>query len=481
MSMKKIFRIVTTSLVCTAIFGFIGCSDMLSKLDGMHWGTTYTVRHLLQDLNRDKNGVEEGRYTEDTYERETLPNTVPNTLTEAKAKTIPGFTPRAFEQVIVDGDGNTTIDIYYDRKEVTLTFKANGGYFITENQSKEPTKTLTQFYGTEASLPKPRYDKGSSDIEVSFYDFVPVQDDLNTSPLNPKDSDSRINFSVPATDGTYQALWDVRASIDKFVGSSIQIPSGKLNVTGEATSGNLKALVSQVKANNTKQIELNLKDLKPESDSLVFGGGSEDSQFADNPALTKVELPATGKIELGNNAFKQCTNLTSITIGSNVTEVSGSAFWGCHKLEFDVDPNHPTLIAVQDKKALLREEGDKAYTLVSYPSATGTIDLGKLGYTITTIGTFALAGLHHETITLRIPPSVKKIESWGTSQSDYGKLLTIIMEGTTPPELPGEEQTFSTLGVEVEIYVPDDNLEDYKKGWVNYEGNISPMSAYKPE
>ena len=55
------------------------------------------------------------------------------------------------------------------------------------------------------------------------------------------------------------------------------------------------------------------------------------------------------------------------------------------------------------------------------------------------------------------------------------------MEGTEPPELPGEEQTFSTLGVEVEIYVPDDNLEDYKKGWVNYEGNISPMSAYKPE
>lgn len=481
MSMKKIFRIVTTSLVCTAIFGFIGCSDMLSKLDGMHWGTTYTVRHLLQDLNRDKNGVEEGRYTEDTYERETLPNTVPNTLTEAKAKTIPGFTPRDFEQVIVDGDGSTTIDIYYDRKKVTLTFQANGGYFITENQSKESTKTLTQFYGTEASLRKPRYDKGSSDIEVSFYDFVPVQDNLNTSPLNPKASEDYINFSVPATDGTYQALWDVRASIDKFVGSSIQIPSGKLNVTGRATSGNLKALAGQIKADDTKQIELNLKDLQPESDSLVFEGGNVNSQFADNPALTKVELPATGKIELGTNAFKGCTNLTSITIGSNVTEVSGSAFWGCHKLEFNVEPNHPNLIAVQDKKALLREEDDETYTLVSYPSATGTIDLGKLGYPITTIGTFALAGLHQETITLRIPPSVKKIESWGASQSDRGKLLTIIMDGTEPPELPGEEQTFSTLGEKVEIYVPDASLKDYKKGWVNYKDNISPMSDYKPE
>ena len=173
--------------------------------------------------------------------------------------------------------------------------------------------------------------------------------------------------------------------------------------------------------------------------------------------------------------------MTSITIGSNVTEVSGSAFWGCHKLEFNVEPNHPNLIAVQDKKALLREEDDETYTLVSYPSATGTIDLGKLGYPITTIGTFALAGLHQETITLRIPPSVKKIESWGASQSDRGKLLTIIMDGTEPPELPGEEQTFSTLGEKVEIYVPDASLKDYKKGWVNYKDNISPMSDYKPE
>ena len=55
------------------------------------------------------------------------------------------------------------------------------------------------------------------------------------------------------------------------------------------------------------------------------------------------------------------------------------------------------------------------------------------------------------------------------------------MDGTEPPELPGEEQTFSTLGEKVEIYVPDASLKDYKKGWVNYKDNISPMSAYKPE
>ena len=55
------------------------------------------------------------------------------------------------------------------------------------------------------------------------------------------------------------------------------------------------------------------------------------------------------------------------------------------------------------------------------------------------------------------------------------------MDGTEPPELPGEEQTFSTLGEKVEIYVPDASLKYYKNEGGNYVGNLSPMSAYKPE
>ena len=490
---KSPYKLITTSLVCTAIFGFIGCSDMLSKLDNIHWGATYTVRHLLQNLNRDGTAVAEGQYTEDLYERETLVNTVPNTPSEAKAKEIPGFTAKHFEQVIVNGDGSTTINIKYNRNEVELTFDANGGYFVNTEGNEVPQKTIKRIYGTTVSLPKPKLDSDES-IKVSLYNLVPVSGSTN---LNVSSDDMFIKFPVPPTSGTYRALWDFSTSVDNFSNALEKMPisGGKVTLKGEdVTKNDFSSIASSIKTlakDTDKKIELDLRQLQiGENEEIIIE--FYEATIRDNLALTKVELPVTGKISLGENALKMCSNLEYISIGKNVEIADTNPFWGCHKLEFHVASDH--LVASKDKKALLRkpQNGEEGYTLVSYPSATGVVDLGKLGdrYTITTIGKEALGYIPKGKTTIIIPESVKVIREDAVMQyPDNDNELTIIMEGSQPPELPSNDPGpegahaafYSKPRIHIHIYVPDDSEDIYKSEWSNYADNIQPMSKYKPQ
>lgn len=487
---KPLFKLIATSLVCTAVFGFIGCSDMLSKFDSIQWGATYTVRHLLQDLNRDGNDVAAGRYTEDTYERETLVNTVPNTPSEAKAKEIPGFTAQPFEQVIVNGDGSTTIDIKYNRNEVTLTFNPNGGYFVVEDgntskQSEEPIE-ITQFYGTtEYNFTNPKITT-TNDLQIEFYKWVPVDTE---EPLRITGEGSTYkDFQFPSTSGTYRALWDVTADI-KNISETTQIPSGKLKLTGAVSPEDIKNLKNAL---GKSEVELDLEDLTiSEGSNLTIGliNGHNDGHDYNlkELLLTKVALPTKGTVFLGPGAFFKCPSLESITIGSNVKVSHGGTFWGSTQLTFNVSQDHPELVTTRDKKALLRKIPDEAgkYSLVSYPSASGNVNLGKLGFTITRIEEEALALLPDGNTTIIIPDTVKEIGPYAEYQEDQGAQgahLTIIMEGTKPAELPGENNPLacSTFGAKVHIHVPDDSVEIYKNapGWQNYADDIYPMSAY---
>ena len=486
---KTFFKLATTSLVSTAIFGFIGCSDMLSKFDSMKWATTYTVRHLFQELNRDGNDVAEGRYTEDTYEQEILTNTVPNTPSEAKAKEIPGFTAKPFEQVIVNGDGSTTIDIYYDRNPVTLTFDPNGGYFVdskTSQRSKEPIE-ITQVYGTTVSFRNPKFEGSNNSLSIDFYNWVPV----DTATTLKTTGGDFISFPIPSTSGTYRALWDFSTSVGNLSGALDTMPDsgGKVTLMGEdVKKADFSSIASSIKglANNPdKKIELDLRQLQiDENEEIIIE--FYDATIRDNLALTKVELPVTGKISLGENALKMCSNLEYISIGKNVEIADTNPFWGCYKLEFDVASNHPTLLASKDKKALLRkpQDDEEGFTLVSYPSATGVVDLGKLGYLITTIGKEALGYIPDDETTIIFPESIKTIHPLAVNQENGVKKTTIIMEGSEPPVLPPDETGPSngnaTFYSETCIHVPDDSVEIYKNapGWKNYADDIYPMSEY---
>ncbi len=56
-----------------------------------------------------------------------------------------------------------------------------------------------------------------------------------------------------------------------------------------------------------------------------------DNAFRDRIDLTSVTIPDS-VTEIGESAFISCSSLTSVTIGESVSEIGGHAFWGCSSL-----------------------------------------------------------------------------------------------------------------------------------------------------
>ena len=74
---------------------------------------TYTVNHYLQN-------VDDNEYTIVTEDIEIV-NGLTGEDTEAEANSYAGFNAKAFEQVKINGDNSTVVNIYYDRIIYNLT------------------------------------------------------------------------------------------------------------------------------------------------------------------------------------------------------------------------------------------------------------------------------------------------------------------------------------------------------------------------
>ena len=70
-----------------------------------------------------------------------------------------------------------------------------------------------------------------------------------------------------------------------------------------------------------------------------------DNAFWDCSSLTSITIPE-GVTEIGGDAFSGCSSLTSINIPNSVTKIGGSAFWGCLSLTSITIPDSVTRIGV---------------------------------------------------------------------------------------------------------------------------------------
>ena len=118
---------------------------------------------------------------------------------------------------------------------------------------------------------------------------------------------------------------------------------------------------------------------------------------------------------IGNDAFKDCSSLTSITIPNSVTSIGERAFYSCSSLTSITIPNSITSI------------GERAF---SYCSSLTSITIPN---SVTSIG--------------------ERVFSYCPS------LTSISIEATTPPTLNG------WLGYGGMIYIPDNTLSAYKEAW----------------
>ena len=149
----------------------------------------YKVEHYRQN-------IEDDEYT--LFETEDKVGTTGETTT-ASAKSYEGFTAKDFTQAVIAGDGTTIVEIYYDRKDVTLTFDLAGGMSGGSTKIEKTGK-----YGASVEVP--------TDPKRENYTF--------------DGWDKTVPESFPANDETYTAKW---IDINQVASVTFSIPAGNVS------------------------------------------------------------------------------------------------------------------------------------------------------------------------------------------------------------------------------------------------------------
>ena len=158
------------------------------------------------------------------------------------------------------------------------------------------------------------------------------------------------SLSIQAADGliTKQITikLDEAGTLPNKIGSTKKFQITNLKIIGEINGRDLQMIREMagkdVRGNDTDGMlsVLDLSDAK-----IVEGGGYNingfyyptsndkigDNAFCDCSGLTSLTLPS-GVTEIGNAAFEGCSGLTSLTLPSGVTKIGNSAFEGCSGL-----------------------------------------------------------------------------------------------------------------------------------------------------
>ena len=184
--------------------------------------------------------------------------------------------------------------------------------------------------------------------------------------------------------------------------------------------------------------------------------------------------------EIGYNAFKDCVELTSVTIPNSVTVISAKAFYGCKKLTNITIPNSVekimdsafygsglTSIAVPDN---VNRTGSKLFfgctNIISATVGNGVKEI-----------TLWFFGNCYELSSVILGNNVNKI--WNCAFQDCSKLETIILHTNIPPVL--EDIAFPTsVYKNATLYVPEGSVDAYKNkdNWKKFYNIVEGVPAY---
>ena len=204
---------------------------------------------------------------------------------------------------------------------------------------------------------------------------------------------------------------------------------------------------SLIGVGDCKDTEIVIPAVSPEGYSVTSIGDYAFSQCYD---ITSVIIPDS-VTSIANNAFESCWNLTSVTIPDSVTRIGDSAFSGCSNLASITIPDSVTTIGyatfldcdsftsitIPDSVTSI---GDSAF--YSCDNLTSII----LPDSVTYIGVYAFSNCTSLT-SITIPDSVTRISCW--TFADCTSLTSVVFENTSGWQISNGTSILST------------NLENY--------------------
>ena len=199
-----------------------------------------------------------------------------------------------------------------------------------------------------------------------------------------------------------------------------------------------------------------------------------NNAFQDCSSLTSISLPES-LTSIGNNAFAGCDELTSITLPAGVTTIGKEAFYSCRRLTSISLPTNLTSI------------GDRAFygcdELASIDLPAGVTSIGNKAFsycsslTSITLPT-NLTSIKDETFSycssltsISLPAGVTSIGIYAFNECS--SLTRVECHAITPPNI--SSYTFEGIPSSAELHVPSGREQDYRDSYfwrMTFDNNI---------
>lgn len=167
-------------------------------------GTEYLIRYWFESLDGTGREVDGIHYKTDENYEDKKAYLLSGETTDVHAEIIPGFTLKEIEQKIVTED--TVVDVFYNRKDITLQFKANSQQMIGDAHFDDGNvnKTSSGKFGADFDMSK----IGSPSKPFARFLGWVLEADKDKSLQEKKERLVTIGATYPAQDMIYFAVWE---------------------------------------------------------------------------------------------------------------------------------------------------------------------------------------------------------------------------------------------------------------------------------